>query len=1035
MGAASVTTAWGCLRWSRRLSRWANGHDRQQQARDTRRAPRRPTCSNLRHATRPERRRDTMVGMHQVTRARARTSPGSNKVMMIDGDDGNGDIESLLVVGAAVVQHVRELRVAGRDSDVVGLLHARRTLVVGWLLGDLVQCTTRDVRAGSTRTATTVHTSRLLEAVHAMVQLDDLVRQSDGDDGDAQPDAMRSLPPTDDDWRAWCMSAPSAPADGAPGGGDGVVNDSDAAPVVDVNRTMASLASDQLPLTDAVWQRWASIDQDAWLAAVTALAQLVMHGTATKRHVSRAFSTHLISARRALARAAGASIPLALAPSLWPRLPSAIPLTLLLILLALDRAFDCVASHPPTASDRSRIITMLRLHTQPTPTTAASTTGTDLATGITRAHAPWPLILARTAHWLTSARAPSGLTTLATFYCAAPEPHVATALRTVFRTAISASADSDTAPIHPILAAGVLMLARVTRAEPAYAAWLAALVHRDAWSVLIPHAPTARRALKVLESLVPWDRAQILRVHARALTVGSAATASRTSNVAHVRPALRVYLNAITDRVGKVPPEDAVRVAGVVLGAYVPPRDPRAARARSAAEVGKLGAGGGKDAAKRVPAKLAQFLMVRVKWVITALLPALWRRAVEKGGEERVKVASLMADLVLCGKVPTAVFDQWVRVRDDDEEVGEEEGETAPGSQTDRTPTPVGSDAMDVDGPVGNDAVFVVPRIDLVVDREGVRVVADTTTAAPAVNAVADTWRRLTAVSTAPMTTTQLAHLARQFYETMTTGSCADVLVPVRVCASSTPVAVLPSLRARADQLNPFVPPLAALVLAWSLVPLAPFPDPTDVFMQALLLATISSTTAFPVLTTLPCGLTTSPIAPNAWPLPALHKLLASVSRSSGNNTATARAIRAVTTNLPPPTVDDAVYWCTTSSPSSSVLLTPPIRVAGSAADLVATCVAQPHAAVWIAASLVPTVTVTEGPVRAALNAFAGRQERGSRAARSGEVEEMDEAVAYIVRTHEREVDAGSWGTAARDQARAARVAARHRAVVGAPRA
>ncbi|KAJ3370193.1 hypothetical protein GGF31_004250 [Allomyces arbusculus] len=982
-----------------------------------------------------------MVEMHEGTRARAKTSAGSNRVDDAgDNGDGNGRIDSSQAVGKAAVQHVRELCAAGRDSDVASLLHARRALV-GWLLGDLVQCAARNARAGGARTATTVHTARLLDAVHVMVQLDDLLRQVDDGDGggDTQSDAMRSLPATDDDWRAWCTTEPSATS--APGRSDSVVNDESAALVPpDVDRAVASLACDRLPLTDAVWQRWATIDQDAWLAAVTALAQLVVHGTATKRRVSRAFSTHLASARRVLARAAGASIPFALAPSLWPRLPSAVLLTPLLMLLALDRAFNCVASHPPTASDRSRIITMLRLHTQPI-LAAASTTGTDLATAITSARdlataltsarAPWPVLLARTAYWLTSARAPSGLTALAAFYRSAPESHVATALRATFRTAISASADSDTAPTHPILAAGVLMLARCTRAEPAYAAWLAALVHRDAWSILIPHAPTARRALGVLESLVPWDRAQILRVHARALTVGSAATASRTSNVAHVRPALRGYLNAVTDRVGKVPPEDAVRLAGVVLSAYVPPRDSRAARATSAAEVGKLGAGGGgKDAAKRVPAKLAQFLMVRVKWVVTALLPALWRRAVEKGGEERMKVASLMADLVLCGKVPAAVFDQWVRVRDDDEEVGEDVGETVPGSQADRTPTPVGSDAMDVDGPVGVDAVFVVPRVDVVVDCKGVRVVADTTTAAPAVNAVVDTWRRVTAVSTAPMTTAQLAHLAHQFYTTVTTSASVDLLVPVHVRAP-TPATVLPSLRTRANQLDPFVSPLTALVLAWSLAPLAPFPDPTEVFVQALFLTTITSTTSFPVLATLPCGLSTSPIAPNAWPLLALHKLLICVSRSGKSAPTAARAIRAVTANLPPPTVDDAVFWCTTLSPSP-VLLMPPIRVAGSAADLVATCAGQPRAAAWIAASLVPTVAVTEGPVRAALNAVAGVCGRGPRAARPDE-EEVDDAVAHIVRTYAREVGARTWGTAAHEQAREARVAARNRAVVGAP--
>ncbi|KNE63275.1 hypothetical protein AMAG_08417 [Allomyces macrogynus ATCC 38327] len=136
------------------------------------------------------------------------------------------------------------------------------------------------------------------------------------------------------------------------------------------------------------------------------------------------------------------------------------------------------------------------------------------------------------------------------------------------------------------------------------------------------------------------------------------------------------------------------------------------------------------------------------------------------------------------------------------------------------------------------DAVLVMPRIDLVEDREGVQVAANTTTAVPAVTAVADTWRQLAAISTAPMTTAQLSHLARQC-------SSADVLVPVHVRAS-TAVAVLPSLRARANQLDPFAPPLAALVLAWSLVPLAPFPDPADVF-----LATISSTASFPVLATL----------------------------------------------------------------------------------------------------------------------------------------------------------------------------------------
>ncbi|KAJ3361859.1 hypothetical protein GGF32_006887 [Allomyces javanicus] len=845
-----------------------------------------------------------------------------------------------------------------------------------------------------------MHTARLLEAVHAMVQLDDLVRQADGEDNDSTDasNAMQSLPPTDDDWRAWCTTATaSAPADGDLGGNISAINDENA-PVVDVDRVVASLASDRLPLTDAVWQRWAAIDQDAWLAAVTALAQLVLHGTATKRRVSRDFSTHLSSARRVLARAAGTAIPLALAPSLWSRLPSTVPLTPLLMLLALDRAFDCVSPHPPTASDRSRIIAMLRLHTHPVPN---HSTGADLATAITHSHAPWPLILARTASWLTSARAPSGLTALAAFYRAVPEPHIATALRAVFRTAISASADSDTAPTHAILAAGVLMLARVTRTEPAYAAWLAALIHRDAWSILIPHAPTARRALRVLESLVPLDRAQILRVHARALTAGTAATASRTSGVTHVRPGLRAYLNAVTDRVGAVPRDETVRAVAVVLAAYVPPRDPRAARAKSAAEVVKLGAGGTKDAAKRVPAKLAQFLMVRVKWVTTALLPALWRRAVEKGGEERVKVASLMADLVLCGKVPAAVFDQWVRVRDDDEEVGEDQGETAPGSQADRTPTPAGSDAMDVDGPVRIDALFVVPRIDLVVNREGVRVVADTTTAAPAVNAIVDTWRRLTAVLPVPMTTAQLAHLARQYYATVTTGASADLLVPVRVRALHS-ATVLPSLRTRADQLHPFVPPLAALLLAWSLVPLAPFPDPTEVFIQALFLATISSTTALPVLATLPPGLPTSPLAPTTWTLPAVHKLLALISRSSSpTTTAAARAIRAVTSTLPPPPVDDLVHWCTTLSPSSPVLLTPPIRVAASAADLVATCAARPRAAAWIAASLVPTVAVAEGPVRAALHACAGVRGRGARAARGEEEveEEVDEAVAHLVRT------------------------------------
>ncbi|KNE63277.1 hypothetical protein AMAG_18981 [Allomyces macrogynus ATCC 38327] len=174
--------------------------------------------------------------------------------------------------------------------------------------------------------------------------------------------------------------------------------------------------------------------------------------------------------------------------------------------------------------------------------------------------------------------------------------------------------------------------------------------------------------------------------------------------------------------------------------------------------------------------------------------------------------------------------------------------------------------------------------------------------------------------------------------------------------------------------LDPFVPPLAALVLAWSLVPLAPFPDPADVFMQALFLATISSTTSFSVLPTLPHGLSTSvPIAPHAWPLSAVHQLLALISSSSTTTTTTAavRAIRAVTATLLPPTVDDLVHWCTTISPSSPVL-TPLIRVAASANDVVTACAARPSAAAWVAASLMPTVAVPEGPVHAAVNAACG---------------------------------------------------------------